>query len=283
MLKRQIDLVSAELFQLRHRLSTWVLLAIWATLAIFFAYIFTYLIDGSETAVQVPEGMYNQPQLLPDQFVSTIIAGFPFYGGAITLMLGVLTVGSEFGWDTFKTLFTQRPGRGQVFLAKMAALAIMLIPFVVLIFALAAGASTLIALREGVAITFPGAMEIIEGLLAGWLILAVWAAVGVALAVLTRGTSLAIGIGILYALVIEGLVSNFANQISWMKPVIYGFLRANAYSLVKPFGDTAIEANGPGRFAGPYVSPEIAALVLAGYIVVFGGISLWLLRTRDVD
>lgn len=283
MLSRIFDMVSIEVFQIRHRVSTWVLLGIWGTLALFFGYIFAYLIDGSETAVQVPDGMFAQPQLLPDRFVATIIGGFPFYGGAIALMLGVLTVGSEFGWETFKTLFTQRPGRGQVFLAKMAALAIMLIPFVVLDFALGFGASTLIALREGIDISYPALWEIVRGLLAGWLILLTWAAAGVALAVVTRGTSLAIGIGILYALVIEGLVSNFANQISWLKPVIYGFLRANAYSLVQPLGDSAMEANGPGRFVGPYVSAGQATLVLVGYVVIFCGISMWLLRTRDIS
>ncbi|HWV22672.1 MAG TPA: ABC transporter permease subunit [Thermomicrobiales bacterium] len=283
MLKRMVDMVSAEVFQLRHRVGTWVLLAIWGVLALFFGYVFAYLIDGGETAARVPEGAFVQPQLLPDQFVATIIAGFPFYGGAFALMLGVLTVGSDFGWETFKTLFTQRPGRGQVFAAKMAALAIMLIPFVLFVFALGAIASSLIALREGLPIDFPGPVEIVQGMLAGWLILAVWATVGVVLAVVTRGTSLAIGIGILYTLVIEGLISNVANQISWMKPMIDGFVRANAYSLVKPFGNAAVDAEGPGRFAGPFVSPERAALVLVAYMVIFCGLSLWLLRTRDVD
>jgi ABC-type transport system involved in multi-copper enzyme maturation permease subunit len=43
-------------------------------------------------------------------------------------MLGVF--GSEYGWDTLRTLFTQRPGRLQVLAAKLAALAIALVPFV---------------------------------------------------------------------------------------------------------------------------------------------------------
>ena len=54
---------------------------------------------------------------------------------------------------------------------------------------------------------------------AGWLILAVWAALGVLLGVLTRGTSLAIGIGILYALVIEGLLSALADSVGVLEPL----------------------------------------------------------------
>ena len=38
-------------------------------------------------------------------------------------MLGVFALGSDYGWDTLKTLFTQRPGRLRVFAAKLAALA----------------------------------------------------------------------------------------------------------------------------------------------------------------
>ena len=39
-------------------------------------------------------------------------------------ILGVLSVGSEFGWGTWKTLLTQRPGRLTVFGAKLVALAV---------------------------------------------------------------------------------------------------------------------------------------------------------------
>lgn len=275
-------MVSIELFQMRRRVGAWVLLGIWCTLAVFFGYILPYLIDDGAQATRVPAGAFAKPALLPDQFVSTVIEGFPFYGGAIALMLGVLTVGSEFGWGTFKTLFTQRPGRGEVFAAKMAALAIVLVPFVALVFALGAGASSLVALREGLPMTFPGPMEIVAAMLAGWLILVTWAAVGVLLAVATRGTSLAIGIGILYALVIEGLISAFANQISWLEPVINVVLRANAYSLVEPFSAGAAP-DGPGAFAGPYLGVTQSLVALAACTILGFGIAAWLLRVRDVE
>ncbi len=282
MFTRGWNLVSAELFQMRHRTGTWVLLAIWAAMAIFFGYIFPYFIDSEELSVPVATGQFGQPQLLPDQLVANLVGGFPFYGGAIALMLGVLTVGSEFGWGTLKTLFTQRPGRGEVFAAKMTALAITLIPFVVIVFALSAVASVLVAMQEGQSIAWPSVIDIASGMLAGWVILLVWAAVGVALAVLTRGTSLAIGIGIIYALVIEGLVSSFANRISSMEPVIDLLLRANAYSLVQPLVNSRVTQDGPGGFSGPYVSTLQALIVLGGYIVICSGLSAWLLHRRDV-
>ena len=43
-------------------------------------------------------------------------------------MVGVLAVGSDYGWDTLKTLLIQRPGRMRVFGAKVAAVAVTLVP-----------------------------------------------------------------------------------------------------------------------------------------------------------
>lgn len=281
--KRFGSLVSAEIFQLRKRVSTWVLLGTWCGLALLFGYIVPYFGLAEEGPVS-----QRLASMLPDQIVSTMLDGVPFFGGAIALILGVMTVGGEFGWDTFKTLFTQRPGRGKVFAAKMVALGIALVPFVAVMFACGAVASTLIALTEGATIDWPSAATLLQGIGAGWLILAVWAAIGVILAVATRGTSLAIGIGILYSLVIEGLLSALAGSFSLLEPLVDLFVRANAYSLVKPLGGAgaagsagSAATDGPGAFSGPYVEWQQAVVVLVAYLAVLLGVSTWMMR-RDV-
>lgn len=272
-----MKMLSAELFQLRKRTSTWVLMAIWGAMGLFFGYILPYLMDD----VGPRRGADPLASLLPDQFVSSTLGGFPFYGGAIALMLGVLSIGSEFGWGTFKTLFTQRAGRGKVFAAKTGALAIMLIPFVLVEFAIGAGASAVIASREGVPAGWPPLQDIVAGVGAAWLILATWAVFGMVLAVATRGTSLAIGIGIIWALVIEGLLGSFATSISWLAWTNDLMLRSNAYSLIEPLGGAA-ETEGPGMFDGPYVDVTQAFLTMTLTIAAGIGISWVLLRRRDV-
>src|SRR5512133_1529461 len=136
-----------------------------------------------------------------------LTVGFPFFGGVFALMLGVFATGSEYGWDTLKTRFTQGPGRLRLFAAKLAALAVALVPFVLALFAAGAVSSFVIARIEDAPVHWPSAWLLVRAIGASWLILAVWAAPGALLGVLTRGTSLAIGVGILYALVIEGLLS----------------------------------------------------------------------------
>jgi ABC-2 type transport system permease protein len=133
-------------------------------------------------------------------------------------------------------------------------------------------------------VDWPSAWLLVRAMGAGWLILAVWASFGLLLAAVSRGTSLAIGVGILYALVIEGLISAFADAVSFLEPVTEFFLRANAYSLVKGLGLSVSEAagNGPGAFSGPYVATGQALLVLVAYMAAFLALSGLLLRRRDV-
>ena len=270
--------IAAELFVLRKRASTWILLAIWLVLGMFFNYLLPYLTYRNNA------GSPTQPPLtplLPQGLIGTLVNAFPFYGGAIVLMLGALSLGSEYGWDTLKTLFTQRPRRLRLFAAKLIAAGIALVPFVLLLYACGAIASDVIARLEGAPVAWPAAGLILRAVLAGWFILAVWTAFGVLLAALSRGTALAIGVGMLYALVVEGLLSAFASDLSFLQPVVKLFLRANAYSLVKPLG-ASLSAGGPGAFAGPFVGGTLAFVVLALYLTAFVALAALVLHRRDV-
>jgi hypothetical protein len=131
---------------------------------------------------------------------------------------------------------------------------------------------------------WPAASLLLRATLAGWAILATWAALGVLFAVVTRGVALAMGIGILYSLVIEGLLYAFAGEVSLLEPVVEFFLRANTYSLAAVVGVSAEAAAdpGPGAFSGPFVSGTQAVAVLAAYTAAFLGLAALLLRRRDV-
>lgn len=270
-------LVTAELLVLRKRAATWILLGLWTFMAVFFAYVIPYALDpeGSPTGLD---------QLLPGSLAGNLIVGFPFFGGVLALMLGVFAFGSEYGWGTPKTLFTQGPGRLRVLAAKLSGLGIVLVPFVLAVFAAGAVASYVIAQIENVPVDWPSAWLLVRAMAAGWLILAVWAALGVLLGVVTRGTSLAIGIGILYALVIEGLLSALAGSVSVLEPLTDVFLRANGYSIAAALGASldSIEGNGPGSFGGPFVNSLQAVAALAAFVACFVAASGFLLRRRDV-
>ena len=273
---------AAELLVLRKRTSTWILMGVWVLLGTMFSYLLPYLTyrGGGDGVTQTPLAA-----MLPEGLADNLLGGFPFFGGVIALMLGVLAFGSDYGWNTLKTLLTQRSGRLRIFAAKVGALAVVLVSFVLAIFVAGAVASYVIAGAEGAAVTWPSVWEVGRALAVGWLVLAAWASFGVMLAVITRGTALAIGLGILYSFVIEGLVSALAGQVSWLNSLVEFFLRANAYSLVTTVGvpTETLTDNGPGSFFGPFVDGTQATLVLAAYGAVFLLLSAILLRRRDVQ
>jgi hypothetical protein len=83
--------VAAELLVTRKRASTWILMGTWVLLGILFAYLSPYL-DYSGAS----QGRPTTPLtlLLPERLADNLLGGFPFFGGVIALMLGVLAVGS---------------------------------------------------------------------------------------------------------------------------------------------------------------------------------------------
>jgi ABC-2 type transport system permease protein len=270
-------MIRAELLLLRKRAATWVLLSIWTAFGAFVVYAIPYAVDPSFAPGTVD-------QFFPQSLPGTALGGFPFLGGVFALMLGVLAFGSEYGWGTLKTLLSQRPGRLGVLAAKLAALGIVLLAFSVAMFAAGAIAGAVIARVEHAPVSWPPAWLLARAVAAGWLILAAWATLGVMLGIATRGTSLAIGIGILYALVAEGVLSALTNSIGALEPLTTVFLRANGYSIAVALGAPvdSFRSAGPRAYGGPLVPSGQAVAVLVACAAVFVAIAALLLERRDV-
>jgi ABC-type transport system involved in multi-copper enzyme maturation permease subunit len=270
----------AELLLLRKRGATWILLAVAIFQSLLFTYLLPYTSYLSEPAARRTAA--DLRALLPERAVSSLLGGFPFYFATLALILGAVELGSEYGWGTLKTTLMQQPSRLRLFLAKAAAIGVVLAVFAVSILAVGAGASYVVALRESAAVTWPPIWDVVRALGAGWLILTLWALFGSLLAILSRGTAVAIGLGIVYGLVVEGLVTGFGSSIRVLHDLAQGFLRTNGYSLIAPLRHGLAEVEGPGAFSGPFVDPLQALLVITSYVIVLVGISALILRRRDV-
>ncbi|MCL4473279.1 MAG: ABC transporter permease [Actinobacteria bacterium] len=281
-----MDSLLSQLFLIRKRTAVWVLLAVWTLTSILFAYILPYIAftTGSAFGPEHEVGQIVLSTLLPSNLVSTLLTGFPFFGGVMVFILGVLVMGSEYNWGTLTPMFIQRAGRLKIFFSKMIALAIAVIPFVLVVFLLGAIASSLIALHQGESMAMPPAWDVIRAMSMAWFIMVVWTYFGVLLAILWRGTTLPVGLGIVYGLVVEGVIAAFGSQIDLLDQIAKGFLRTNGYSLITALAPSVQgRALGPGGFSGPFVPWGQALLVLAGYIVLFTAISAVILQQRDVN
>ncbi|MGI8968323.1 MAG: ABC transporter permease [Chloroflexota bacterium] len=271
----------AEIDKISRRPGTWGPAALFAALGVLFNYVIPYL---SYTNPSGHVSSASQAKLLagmlPAQMLPQMVSGFPRFGGAIALILAALTVGSEFGWGTLKTVLVQRPGRMDVLIGKLGAIAVALVGFVLVVFAAGALSSLIVATVEHAPAIWPSLGTITQAIGVGWFILAAWAALGVALAMLVRGTALSIGLGLVYVLVIEGLIIGFADKLQVLADISRALPGDNAGSLAASIIPSALQIKTPGLVAT--VGPTQAALVLAAYAVGFVLLSSLLLLKRDV-
>lgn len=110
------------------------------------------------------------------------------------------------------------------------------------------------------------------------MISAVWTSLGVFLATLFRGTPLAIGLGLVYALLLEGIAATLLAANERFEPPLKSLFNENSYALINSFGPTSGGLGVPQSILGP----ERAAVTLAAYTLIFVLASALLLRRRDV-
>lgn len=263
------DLRAESIVQLR-RPANWLLLAVAAALTLTFGYVIPYAGRGSSSALP--------PRLLPAHFAGTAIDGLPLFIGALALIFGVLVAGSEYAWQTWKTLLAQRPARGAVFAGKAATVAAGSLILTVMLLALAAAASQIVAGAEGADAAWPAAGEILTDLGAGWLIAFMWAMLGVTLAIALRGVALPIGIGLVWLLAVQNLISALAAPLlDWVDAAQQWLPGPAAGSLAATLGGNE---STPG--VAELASQTQSWLVVAAYLIVFTVPAAVLLARRDL-
>ncbi len=225
------------------------------------------------------ERAVNIATLYPDQFVNNVMgAAFPV-GAAMAIVVGAIFAGSEFGWSTLKTMFTQGPGRLTVWAGRSVVFGAWMLIMTVVLFAVGVGSSIVVALFQGHAIAWPAAIDVAKGMGAIWLVFAVNGAIGLALGTLIRQSAAALGIGLIYVLAVEIIAVRFIDLINngaykWVTEL---FVNQNATALTRSFTSPVF-----GRAIAPAVSAEHAVLVLAAYGIGLVVVAAGLLRLRDV-
>ena len=274
----------AEVLRLRKWPAVWVLAGVWLILNLTFAYVFNYIAyttgSGNFGTSEATDGLLAD--LVPEAIPRVYSGGLPMFGGAIMMIIGALAAGSGFGWGTWKTVLTQGPGRLTAFGGTLLALGAVVVAILVGQLALDVGASTLIATVESQALSWPDAGELAQSVGGGLLISAMWAAAGVLIGVLTRSPAIAVGLGLVWSLVVENLLRGVANLISGLEYVTDVLPGTAAGSMAGALG-AAPESGGDGAPGVLTVlSGGESALLLAAYLVVFMVLAAVTMRRRDL-
>ncbi len=267
----------AEWLKLSRRPAIWILVAIfWLGVLIagyFFWFLYIQLIQRSNPGTPPPD--LGNSFLVPSALLSNVIPNIRTFGAPIGIILGTLLVGGEYSWGTLKTILTQRPGRLALLGGKFLGLAVFVLILSVGALLLSYIVSLITALIIGASGAPPNALELLKGLGAAWLIIAVWATFGAVLATLFRSSALAIGIGLVYTLVIETAVSGVAAFLTQFSALARALPGANAGFITDALGGNAAATGDTG-------SAGRAVAILVAYVVAFVAISALVTRQRDV-
>lgn len=278
------DVMRAELFKLVRRPSVWVLLAAPVALSQVFGYLTPYLSYRSGGGGDFEDGATPEQLLagtLPDQLVANSIGGFPVFVGALALVLGALMFGGEYGWGTVKTVLTQRPGRASVLGGQLLALTVAAVVATAVLFTTGAASAAGIALAEGQSVAWPEPAALAQGFGAGWLILTMWGVLGAALGVAMRGVALPIGLGVVWVLGVENLLSALAgSMLDALQPVRNVLPGVNAGSLVSAMTPDGPVEPPPGVTAA--VGEPRALVTLLAYVICCAVLAAWTSMRRDV-
>jgi hypothetical protein len=129
---------------------------------------------------------------------------------------------------------------------------------------------------------WPDSGALLRSLGGGFLILQMWAMAGFALGTLTRSPTLSVGLGLVWALVVENLLRGVAGMLGPIDAFAHGLPGTAAGSLVG--SQTGVSASGdttPGVLN--ILTGAQSAGVLAAYAVVLPVLTLLLIRRRDVS
>lgn len=272
----------AELLRLRKWPAVWIMIGIWTLLNLTFGYVFPYLSSTTGNAAGPIEGALLA-EVLPANVPEALIGGMPLFGGAIMLILGALAVGSGYGWGTWKTVLTQGPGRLAAFGGTLAALGIFVVGVVLSTLVVDLGASVLLATIEDQPLDFASFQALAEAVGGGLLIFGMWSMAGVLVGTVARSPALAVGLGLVWTLVLENLLRGVGGLLSWLEPITDAFPGTAAGSLAGVIG-AAPEAGGEDGTPGvlTVLGAGSATLLLVAYVLAFAGIAAALVRQRDL-
>ena len=284
-----IRLISAELFKLRKRSMTRILLWVLLGMTVLF-YLLLFAIVQANVSLPNPsaaENMQNAlglPNAVP--FALNVLSSF---GTVLAIILAASAIGSEYNWRTIRVMLTSSESRFKLLSAKLISVVILIL--IGMVVGLFGGfiMSLITTAIGGYAFDFSFATDeyLWDQFLQFWRtfsVLAPYMLLGFLFAIAGRSVmpGIALGIGILF---LEGFFTFFMILAGGWIARIPDYLLSVNVDAITALNDLP-QGFGGGPMGGGFSSqaPEIshAFIVLAGYSLVFIVLAFYLFRKRDV-
>jgi ABC-2 type transport system permease protein len=277
-----IDQIRAELFKLRKRKMTWIMIIV---LAAFFSLIFfaVYGITANPPARMPQETHETMRNLItfPDAF-KIIFSTAQNIGAILLTIIVASSVGNEYGWGTIRQTLIRRGIRYQYVLSKLVAFIVYALIGIVIAFIIGFGLALLTTQWingtlnwDFMTVSYIGELFIMYG----WTFYGLFVYILLAMLFSIVGRSAIVGIGAtLGYYFVESIAISIFNQSDGWLSEIPNYLIGHNISAILP---TTL-MRGPFASIGILPSTLYASIVLAIYCVVFLGLSLYLIKRRDV-
>jgi ABC-2 type transport system permease protein len=278
----------AELLVLRKWPAAWGLLLVVPAVTLLPYYVVsfvTYLTDTPAEYAQQGSPAQILPSLLPSQFVIVALALLPTTTAPF-MVLGAVMSGGDWERGTIGTSLLAGPGRVRAAAGQAAALAVAVAGSIAVTFAACAAASVLIRALEAKAVNpadaaMPPAWILVRGLGVGLLIAVAYGWMGLLLGTVCRSAAGGIAAALVWTVLLDPTLYQLGLDTGsrTLHTITLLFPESSVVTLAGLFGSP-----GGGASSSVYlpVRPAVAAWALAGYAAVFLGLTLVLVRRRDV-
>jgi ABC-2 type transport system permease protein len=203
----QLRLVGVELATALRRPGVRVATVVWLVQIVVFAYAINYIIYRSlGDTLAAPEAAAMIAGVLPDAAAHYPAASVPFYGLPVLVILGSLLGAGDFRTGMLARIVSRMPDRTALMAAKWATLAILTLILSALTIAVGIVCSLAVAAAEGAPAELPSLGALGIELVVMALMMAGYASLGFALAVVTRNVMAGAVVGIGWTLGVETLL-----------------------------------------------------------------------------
>jgi ABC-type transport system involved in multi-copper enzyme maturation permease subunit len=210
--------------------------------------------------------------------IPTALATVQTLGLILMAILTASAIGIDYGAGTLRSVLTQGTGRWPYLTAKLLTLAVLALFGLVVAVASVAVSSTVAGSLAGAAPAAAGTSatwsDALTALFKAWVSILPYIGLTAFVTIIARSSAAGMAIGLGYYFFEQLIVALFSALFSWFQNVADFFLVRNISAW------TGAAGGFPG--AGTLPDATQAALVLAIYTLIFGGITYWLFQRRDV-
>lgn len=270
-----------ELTLTRRRRAVWISLGVWAVCIAVFAYLVSYLSTAGAQWYTPDQQEQLIAAMLPQGTSYYVLASLPLYGAPQMAILGAVLGASDYARGTIRTIVARLPTRTPFILARIASLAIIAAAAAAVTLLTSILSSVVVAGASGRAGELPPLIELTATLLAGWLILLTFIAIGFVVGILTRSTIAAVAIAVAWVLGVESLLIGMLAPVVPALAEIQGFLPVGATSSLAAAFVPAGQQTVPVLTAA--TGPGVAVAVLCGWTVVAAVVAFIVFRRGDLD